>query len=659
MAKEVFLGSGNDVYYGLAGSADNFQDWIHGGLGDDTLYGSVLASDGVGDDMLWGDGGNDTLHGGVNNDVLTGGDGTDTLFGGTGADTLFGGTGNDALYGGRGVDSMNGETGDDIFYQTAVDTEDGSKFYDNFNGGDGFDTISSTVDIFAETIIGIETISVGSSTLQLQFGDTAQTIDLTGVNTTMITVIGMGAGDDTITDNDDAHIISGGDGNDSINGQGGDDTIVGGSGNDSINGGLGTDTAVYAGNRSDYSITLQADGSLIITDNYAGTPNDGADTVSNVEMFDFFDGQISLATLLNSPPTDILISNTAIAENSAINAVIGALSATDPNAGDTFSFTLLDDAGGRFAVSGGNLVVAGALDYELAASHTVTVRVTDSVGNIYDEILTIGITNVAGVTITGTTGNDTINATTTVAGQPLPTNEEDTISGGNSADTINALGGNDIINGGAGSDTIDGGAGADQMTGGTGNDTFMVDNAGDLIIELAGGGTDGVKSSITYTLSADVENLTLTGSGPINGTGNAANNVLTGNTGVNILNGSDGNDTLTGGTGADNLTGGTGNDIFKYVALTDGGDTVTDFSKSGAYGTDLINVSTIDANNGTSGNQAFAFGDTVATLNGIWFSEVGGNTVLNFDTNGNASTIEMTLTIVGIGLGLSATDFVL
>src|SRR5262249_55039934 len=137
---------------------------------------------------------------------------------------------------------------------------------------------------------------------------------------------------------------------------------------------------------------------------------------------------------------------------------------------------------------------------------------------------------------------------------------DDTLIGGNSSETAHSGGGNDIIQGNGGDDVLDGGPGADQMSGGVGNDTYFVDNVGDQVIEVADEGIDTVKSSISYTLAPNVENLTLTGIAAINGTGNELNNVIVGNAAANTLNGGDGNDTLNGGAGADTMNGGAGDD---------------------------------------------------------------------------------------------------
>src|SRR6266702_3731125 len=105
---------------------------------------------------------------------------------------------------------------------------------------------------------------------------------------------------------------------------------------------------------------------------------------------------------------------------------------------------------------------------------------------------------------------------------------------GNSANNIILGGaGNDTLTGGAGDDTLDGGTGADALSGGIGNDIYVIDNAGDSVTENANEGIDTVQSSVTYTLGAEVERLTLTGSSGISGTGNALDNILTGNSANN------------------------------------------------------------------------------------------------------------------------------
>lgn len=133
-------------------------------------------------------------------------------------------------------------------------------------------------------------------------------------------------------------------------------------------------------------------------------------------------------------------------------------------------------------------------------------------------------------------------------------------------DTLNGAAGNDRLTGEAGDDILNGGAGLDVMIGGLGNDTYHLDNAGDQVTELAGGGVDTIVSSFSYTLAAELENLTGSGSAALRFTGNAVANAITGAGGKDRLDGGLGNDTLGGGSGNDTLIGGKGKDVFVFAA---------------------------------------------------------------------------------------------
>ncbi|MBD2135391.1 hypothetical protein H6F47_23955, partial [Sphaerospermopsis sp. FACHB-1094] len=138
----------------------------------------------------------------------------------------------------------------------------------------------------------------------------------------------------------------------------------------------------------------------------------------------------------------------------------------------------------------------------------------------------------------------------------------------------------DPFTGTSNADTLIGTTGADTLIGLAGNDTYTVNHVGDIVTEALNAGTDLVNASISYTLPNNVENLTLTGSSNINGTGNNLNNTLTGNSG---------NNTLNGGAGIDALTGGVGSDIFVFQfgqSPVSGADRITDF----AIGTDRIDL---------------------------------------------------------------------
>lgn len=194
------------------------------------------------------------------------------------------------------------------------------------------------------------------------------------------------------------------------------------------------------------------------------------------------------------------------------------------------------------------------------------------------------------------------------------------------------------IDAGAGNDTLDGGGGADHMVGGGGNDTYIVDNQGDTVTELAGGGKDTVKSSIAYTLTDQVESLVLTGSDGIGGTGNSLANHITGNSGVNKIEGMDGDDSLLGGGGTDQLYGNGGVDTFVFDTGDSGkthgsADTIFDFTK-----VDHIDLTGWDADSKKGGVQAFDFigADAFSGQAGeLHYVKGKSDTWIEGDTNGD------------------------
>lgn len=183
------------------------------------------------------------------------------------------------------------------------------------------------------------------------------------------------------------------------------------------------------------------------------------------------------------------------------------------------------------------------------------------------------------------------------------------MKGSTGNDYLDGRGGDDRLFGGQGRDRLTGGSGADRLIGGDHDDTYVADRT-DIIVEGAGGGVDTVLIASSLVLADNLEKLVLTGSGDVDGTGNAKINRLTGNDGDNSLRGMDGNDWLKGGAGADVLLGGAGDDKL-----------------NGGTGADLLSGGDgNDALRGADGDRlAGGAGDDVYFLSGrATFSEKGG-----------------------------------
>ena len=244
--------------------------------------------------------------------------------------------------------------------------------------------------------------------------------------------------------------------------------------------------------------------------------------------------------------------------------------------------------------AGNNVLSGGAGNDAMSGGAGNDIYVVDSAGDTVTEGAGAGIDTVQS-SISYTLGANVENLTLTGTG------------------AINATGNTDdnTLIGNAGNNVLSGGAGNDSMSGGAGNDTYVVDSAGDTVTEAASAGTDTVQASISYALGANVENLTLTGTGAIDATGNTLNNTLTGNAGNNVLDGGAGNDTMAGGAG---------NDTYVVDAA---GDIVTE---AAGAGTDTVQSSI-----------SYTLGANVENLTLTGSINATGNTLDNTLT-GNAAT---------------------
>ncbi|MCP8940836.1 family 16 glycosylhydrolase [Alsobacter sp. SYSU M60028] len=771
----VYTGGGDATLVG-SGYANSIvggagADWLDGGGAADTLEGKggddVYVVDGTGDLVVEQAGGGFdtvrtalaayTLGANVEGLVATGdgpfkgvGNALDNLLVGAGsADSLAGLAGNDTLSGAAGADTMAGGVGDDVY----VVDDAGDIATEAANAG--FDTVQASVGSWTLTGNLESLVYTGVSAFR-------------GVGNGLDNVVSGGDGADTLIGGAGADTLYGGAGADRLNGGLGDDRIVAGAGADTVTGDAGADVFVFAAQSvasralvTDFAVAggdrldVRGLGLASWTDVQSHLSEDAGGnaviaaagetvTLQGVRAAQLAEANFVFgATASGSAPVGLTVPVTQIAENSPAGTPISVLIGMDPDRGGTLSYTLVDDAGGLFAISGRTLVVNGPLDYESAASHDITVRVTDETGLSFDKSVRLAVTDVneapyglalssdhvaagsatgaivglvtvqdpdaedvptltladdaggrfllsagrlvvvgpldapsfdvsvlatdsgglttqsaftvtvdgywsggAGNVVDGTSGNDLITPTATVVGQLYPTAGPDTLRGHDGNDTLDGGGGDDSLAGdagtdslvgGAGNDTMDGGLGGDTLAGGQGDDVYVVDT-GDAVSELSNGGYDTVWTALSsYGLTGNVEALIYTGSGAFKGNGNGLDNALTGGAfndtlvggagadslsglaGNDRLNGGLGNDTLAGGSGADTLTGDAGNDIFLFTSpATASTATITDF----VVGQDRIDARAL-------GLASFADVTSHAADNGLGYAVIsaGGETI--------------------------------
>jgi VCBS repeat-containing protein len=383
-----------------------------------------------------------------------------------------------------------------------------------------------------------------------------------------------------------------------------------------------------------------ASGSLSATDGNAGDTltygiaggvADGGGMVSRMGIY----GLLILNTttgVYTFTPNDAAIEplNTNTAENFTVTVTDGQATAsqsltinitsgpsTESNGNDTLVGTTGSDhmigLGGDDTLDGGtgSDTLVGGLGNDTYVIDSKWDTVIEIAGEGTDTLMTV-LSRTLGTHLENLTlmGSTAINGTG---------NEFDNIIIGNSAaNTLMGMAGNDSLSGEDGNDLLDGGVGADTLYGGLGNDTYVIDNIGDIIVDLASGGIDLVKASLSWTLSDQLENLTLNGSNSINGTGNTSTNILTGNAGSNRLDGAGGRDTLIGGLGNDTYVIDSTDDIVTEAA--DAGIDTIESSVTRTLGVNIENLTLIgNANiNGvgnTTANNLFG-NEGINTLTG-------------------------------------------
>jgi Ca2+-binding RTX toxin-like protein len=498
-----------------------------------------------------------------------------TIANGVTIENASGGSAADLIFGNDVANDLEGNAGNDrLFGFFGNDTLDGGTGRDRMLGGPGDDVYY--VDVGNDMVVearngGIDTVY--STTTYSLLNRHVENLILTG-----------GADADAVGNNFD-NVVTGNDG---------DNVLRGGSGADTMTGGDGDDT-YFVDNVNDVVVEAPGEGidsvisafSYVLAPNFENltlvgrnaviaTGNDEDNRLTGNGLGNEFTGGLGDDTIDGGGGADIAFYAGNYAD---FTVVVGAASVavTDLNAGD-------GDEGADEVARVERLLFADGL-FEVFSGAFIA---------------------------DGTAGDDTI----------VGSDYHNTIEGLAGNDTLSGEGGNDTLVGGDGDDSLVGGTGIDVMTGGAGNDVYEIDNGYDRVHEDAGGGTDTVFAVRAIKLAANVENATLTGTGP---------GVLVGNTEDNVLTGGSGNDKIYGGNGADSIAGGDGND---FVSAGNDADSVT-----GGDGNDVIaGHDGDDTLAGDDGNDTINGGDGADSISGgigndIVVGAAGGDTISGGDGN--------------------------
>ena len=665
---------------------------LNGNLDADTLNGSAA------NDMLTGNGGNDTLVGNGGNDQLNGGPGADTTNGGLGDDVHFVDSAADIVVeaAGEGTDTVQSSIsfglGADFENLTLTGTADlsgtgngldntifGNVGNNSLNGAAGADSLRGlagndtyTVDNAGDVVI--ETAGAGTDLVNASVSFTL------GVNVENLTLIGTGNINGTgntlvnvINGNVGANVLNGGTGADTMAGSVGNDTYVVDNVGDVVTeaAAAGTDTVqssiTYTLGATLENLTLIGGAFINGTGNTLSNTiigNSLANTLTGLGGFDTLDGGLGGDTLVGGTGND-----TYIVDNGS-DTVTEAVGEGTDTVQSSISYTL----GANLE----NLTLTGIGNVHATGNALVNILLGNAGNNTLNGLVGADTMNGGAgndtyvVDNAGDTAGETVGAGTDIVQSSvtftLGANVENlTLTGvGNINGTGNAL--VNTINGNVGANMLDGGAGADIMAGSVGNDTYIVDNGGDIVTEAASAGTDLVQSSMSFTLGANVENLTLTGGLAVNGTGNNLANTILGNGNVNILSGGDGidainagagNDDLFGGAGSDDLTGGTGADRFRFDSALSAATNVDDILDYSVVDDTIFldrDIFTGIAVNGTLAAGAFRAGTSAGDADDrIVYDAATGN--IFYDADGLGGVAQILFATVTPATALTNADF--
>ncbi|MBD2381147.1 M10 family metallopeptidase C-terminal domain-containing protein [Trichormus variabilis] len=606
------------------------------------------------------------------NQTIDGTNFADQLFGGLGNDTLRGFNGNDVLFGEQGDDRFEGGRGDDTFYSGAGNDvfnleqlQDNDVVIDFVRGQDKIDLRSLNISDWSTLQTLISNDGQNNALITTFFNGSQSQIKLNNINPNLLQASDFIFNTNTVNNNETidgtnfADQLFGGLGNDTLRGfngndvlfgEQGDDRFEGGAGNDTFYGGAGNDIAVYSGTRSQYQVTSSG-GVFTVTDTVAN--RDGVDTLREVEQIQFSDQTITIGN--TSPTITLAVSPASVTEDGTPNLIYTFTRTGSTTNALTVNYSVAGTAtlNTDYAQSGATSFTAttGTITFAAGAS-TAILTINPTADTTVESNETVALTLATGTgytvgtttAVTGTITNDdtsptgiTINLSgsqTIVEGSTSPQNVTYTVTLSQASSQIitvqyatangTATAGSDYtsttgtltFNPGETSKVINIPILNDSVN--EANETFTLRLTSPTNATLGTTNTvtttitDTLSASVTTTLPTNVENLTLTGTAAINGTGNAGNNVLTGNSGNNIL------------------SGGAGNDTYAFVANAAlGTDTITETATGG--------IDTIDFSGSTGAVRVNLGVTTSQTVNSNLKLILSANNVIENATGGTGN----------------------